>query len=226
MTGKPTSGDEAVAAPAQSAYERWELPAVKGLDARAGSGGRLTAARLEDIEEQARAEGFAEGRESGFAEGRRDGLKAGEAEARERVQRFDQLVTCLAVPLEQLDEAVEDTLVGLAMSVARQLVYRELSADPALVLEAVRAAVAALPEPDAPVRVELNPEDAARVRELREPGAGETRWSLLEDAGLPCGGCRVSAGSSRIDASVEARLASVIAHVLGGRTDNEHGAGD
>lgn len=221
-----SSEDEAAEGGNKTAYERWELPAVKGLDARAGSSARLTASRLEDIEEQARTEGFAKGREAGFVEGRQAGLTAGEAELRERVQRFDRLVACLATPLEQLDETVEDTLVSLAMAVARQLVYRELTVEPGLVMEAVRAAVGALPEPDAPVRVELNPDDAARVRELREPGAGESAWTLLEDANLPCGGCRVSAGSSRVDASVEARLASVIAHVLGGRTDNEHGAGD
>jgi flagellar assembly protein FliH len=40
-------------------------------------------------------------------------------------------------------------------------------------------------------------------------------WKIQQDPLLTRGGCRVSTGDSRIDATVESRLGAVIARVLG-----------
>jgi flagellar assembly protein FliH len=49
----------------------------------------------------------------------------------------------------------------------------------------------------------------------------DTPWRWIEDPTLSRGGCRVETANTLIDASVEARLESVINKLLGGeRTDD------
>ena len=119
-------------------------------------------------------------------------------------------------PLEQLDQGVEDELVFLAMATARHLVRRELKTDPSHVIAAVRQAVELLPISTQNIKVLLHPEDATLVREsLSVNNDDEQRWKIVEDPMISRGGCHVETEYSRIDATVETRINSVIAQVLG-----------
>ena len=186
--------------------QAWPVPEVRsGADA-----GRrpMTARELEELHNQARAEGF----EQGLKEGR-------EAGSREFVQRLELLGNAmrqLSTPFEQLDESVEQQLVQLAMLVARQLVRRELKADPTQVVAVVREALAALPVAARDVRLALNPEDAEMIREVLSLQEGDQAIRVVEDPVQSRGGCRVLSETSQIDATVESRLNAVIAHTLGG----------
>ena len=64
--------------------------------------------------------------------------------------------------------------------------------------------------------------DAALLRERMRVGEGEeSRWQIVEDPMLTRGGCRVSTDVSLVDASVEQRLAAVVARVLGEEREGE-----
>ncbi len=186
--------------------QAWPVPEVRsGADV-----GRrpMTARELEELHSQARAEGF----EQGLKEGR-------EAGSREFVQRLELLGNAmrqLSTPFEQLDESVEQQLVQLAMLVARQLVRRELKADPTQVVAVVREALAALPVAARDVRLALNPEDAEMIREVLSLQEGDHAIRVVEDPVQSRGGCRVLTETSQIDATVESRLNAVIANTLGG----------
>ena len=67
----------------------------------------------------------------------------------------------------------------------------------------------------------LHPDDLALLREL---GAVESHWQLHADASLTRGGCQLESERSRLDATVEARLAAVVDAVLGDDVDDEAGA--
>lgn len=203
--------------------ERWRPPEFEP----AGANGEATAERLrlstfepsahEKMHRIAYFEGLAEGRDEGHRLGRQEGLSDGRAELRDEADHFRQLMLALARPLEQVDEKVERLLVMLAMTVARQLVRRELKTEPGQVVAAVREAVSALPNASRAIQVHLHPEDAALVRaalDLNSNTAGP--WEIVEDPVLTRGGCRVAAEDSHIDATVENRLAVTIAKVLGG----------
>jgi flagellar assembly protein FliH len=174
----------------------------------------MTARELEEIHNQARREGF----EQGLKQGR----EAGSQEFMQRFQLLDDAMQRLARPFEQLDESVEQQLVQLAMLVARQLVRRELKTDPAQVVAVVREALAALPVGARDVRLALNPEDAAMIREVLLLQEGDHAIRVIEDPVQSRGGCRVLTETSQIDATVESRLNAVIANTLGGMrsTDN------
>jgi len=190
------SGDEA-----QTAYQRWELPHL------------LTANQMEQIQKQAYDEGFARGQS--------DGLQAAQQEMQARLQQLTKVLATLATPLKELDDRIEQELVTLAMAAARLIVRRELKADPAQVLAAVREALAALPAAARHVRLHLHPEDALLVREHFKLSEEEPAWKIVDDPVLTRGGCKVLTDTSQIDASVEARLTAILAEVLGGGRSND-----
>lgn len=204
-TSKIVPGDQL------SAYQRWELPVVEDR----GSGrAPPTAAQMELVQKQAYEEGFAQGRE--------EGLAAAAGEIRARVDTVDKLLRSLAEPFRDLDGQAEEELLRLAVAIARQLVRRELRADPAAIMVAIREGLAVLPASARDPQVRLHPEDAALVRELLGTSAGDGAWRLAEDPSLNRGDCRIVTETSQVDVGVEARLAAIMAKLLGGaRRDDE-----
>lgn len=178
-----------------------------------------TAAEIEEIQRQARAEGFEAGRRAGEERGRLEGLERGQEEAAGLVDRLKEVLDRLAHPLEGLDERVEQSLVSLAMSVSRHLLRRELKMDPGQVIAVVREAMAALPVAANRVQIYLHPGDAALVKERLTIKDDESPWEILEDPGLSRGGCRVVSETSLIDATVENRVAAAVAHIMGDERD-------
>lgn len=159
-------------------------------------------------------------REEGFEQGRQEGLAAARAQVQAEVDILHRLLHGLAAPFAELDDRVEKELVALALSVARQVIYREVQTDPELVVAAVRKALAVLPAGAREVHLHLHPDDARLVRELLPAGDGEDGWQIVEDSVHERGGCRVSTQTSQVDATLEARLQRAVAAVLGESGEN------
>jgi flagellar assembly protein FliH len=195
------------------AVARWDLPAVSGAPVQARRAGK-TVAEIEDVERRAYEEAYAQGRREGLESARIEGDKQ-IAQLKAQVARLDALCAALTQPLKDLDAQVENELTHLALTIARQLVRRELRIDPAQVIAVIRETVALLPASARGVRVHLHPEDAAVVRDkLAEPVA-ERAWSIVEDPVMTRGGCRVTTETAQIDARLETRLNTVITTLLG-----------
>lgn len=189
--------------PTNENAEKWNAPLFEGLP----DGGLLTASHLEDLQAQA----YEEAKSEGFAEG----LKAGEEELHRRVERLDTLLDSLAKPFELLDESVEQKLVELAITIAKQLFRRELRADPSQIVGVVREAIQLLPGSSRDVTVKLHPEDMALVEELLAKPEGTRAWSVAEDPLIERGGCKVVTENSQIDAQVEKRFEAVVTSIVG-----------
>lgn len=196
-----------------TAVSRWDLPAVSGQAVQSRRGGR-TVGELEDVGRSAYKEAYAKGHEAGLAAARAESQQL-LSQAKAQAASLEQILGTLAQPLKDLDQQVQDQLVQLAMTVARQLVRRELRIDPAQVIGIIRETVALLAPGTRDVRVHLHPEDAAVVREkLAAPGA-ERAWTIVEDPVMTRGGCRVATDTAHIDARLETRLHSIMTAVLG-----------
>ncbi len=167
----------------------------------------MTVDRLEALQQAAYDEAFAQGLEAG----RQEGLKRLEADAAALGRCFDTL----AEPFRELDEAVEQALVDLAVRVARQIIRRELKTDPGQIIGVVRETIGLLPVASRQVEVHLHPEDAAVVRNAFGDGQGEVAWRIVEDPVLTRGGLQVTTETSQIDARVEKRLESILATLVG-----------
>lgn len=155
-------------------------------------------------------------RERGYADGLQAGREAARGELQQAVARLEALLEAMARPLQSLDEATERELAQLAALVARRVVAHELRTRPERVVQAVRAAVAALPAATRQLQVYLQPDDLALVRDA---GCADAHWELLPDAALVRGDCRVESEHSSLDARVETRLASLVDALLGEDAD-------
>ncbi|MDZ7754486.1 MAG: flagellar assembly protein FliH [Gammaproteobacteria bacterium] len=201
-------------------FRSWELPEVGGAGkAKAGGGGNRprppTAGDIEQLEKQVREEAFRQGHAEGEAQGRQEGLRRAEQRNADVTKRLKALLDGMSQPYAELDERVVETLVELAVSVARHIIRRELRTDPEQVIAVVREAVAALPEVTPRVEIHLHPEDAALVRETVGVGDGESAWTVVEKPMITRGGCRVASESSQVDATIERRVAEAVAHIMG-----------
>ncbi len=192
---------------------RWDLPSVSGAPIQARRSGK-TVAEIEEVERQAYDEAYAKGREAGLASAKAEYQQV-IAQAKAQVARLEQIVSSLAEPLEDVDAQVESELTNLALTVARQLVRRELRIDPAQVIAIIRETIALLPSAARDVRVHLHPEDAAVVRERLAATTTERAWSVVEDPVMTRGGCRVTTEHAHIDARLETRINTVISTILG-----------
>lgn len=179
-----------------------------------------------ELEKEARAIA-----EAGFQRGRSEGLAAAAAEIQgkqrqldERIATLDRLLRELARPLERLDEVAVQELMVLAIRVGGELARRELRADPSQITHIIRHAAAELPLANRDLRVFLHPQDLQPVRARLDALRGEQTWTLLESADVGRGGCRLVAGDSRLDATLDERLRLIIEQALGDGAIN--GVGD
>jgi len=175
-----------------------------------------TAAQLEAIQQEAYKEGFEKGRHEGQETGHEEGVQQARREMQDYARRMQELLETFDEPLRDLDDQVEKELLNLVIVIVRQLVRREVKSDPNLIVGVVREALSILPVASRHVRLMLHPEDALLVREVYALGDTELGWELVEDPVINRGGCRVVTDSSQIDATLESRLASLIAPLLAG----------
>lgn len=207
-----------------SAYERWEAPVVE--EELPEQVELVTAAEIEAIQQQAYAEGYAQGYEIGVEQGHKDGFEAGHKELegilREKLKRFNSVMTFLSQPLQELDDRVVNQLTDMTVLITKQIIRRELHTDPGQVIAVVREATAALPVSSRDVRIFLHPDDAELVREVFSINEEHDQvWKLIEDPVLTRGGCRIQSENSKIDATVEYRVNQVIATLLGGERGDD-----
>ncbi|HGW5878909.1 TPA: flagellar assembly protein FliH, partial [Pseudomonas aeruginosa] len=127
---------------------------------------------------------------------------------KERLQSLERLMTQLLEPIAEQDALIEQGMVNLVNHVARQVIQRELHMDSSHVRQVLREALKLLPMGAANIRIHVNPQDFERVKALRE--RHEESWRILEDDSLLPGGCRIETEHSRIDATIETRLAQAV----------------
>ena len=203
-----------------SAYQRWELgglgerielpPATPpaGLPDAAKTPSTAepafvmpTAADLEALEEQARAEGYA----AGYAEGR--------AQADAEAARLRGLADDLAGTAKRAEEELAEAVMKLALGVARQVIRERLRAKPELLLGVVREALQSLPMVNEHPRLVAHPADAALLRAYLDEDSALHGWRLHEDETVTPGGCRLETAYSEIDAGLEARWQRALAAI-------------
>ncbi len=196
----------------------------------------LTVKDIEDTQKQAYEEAFAQGKKEGYEEGLQQGIEAGNAKGfeqgltegttkgheekiaslQEQAAEFISLLESLSEPFKTLDESIEKELVDLAIGIANQLIRREIKIDPGQIIAVIREAVNALPQASQQLILHLHPDDAELVRNSLALDEISSPWTLLEEPLITRGGCKVETETSKIDATVENRLAAIVANILGG----------
>lgn len=193
----------------------WQAPKLDDTSTNKNHDYNLTAAgsgAFKDEQDRKRQQSYEKSYEKGYQEG----LAHGQKELYEQIRNIKSVMATLAEPLSGLDNQVVDELVELCMLIVKQMVRRELKISPGEVVAVVREALSLLPVAATDVTLELHPDDAKLIRDALTQPENESGWSISEDPLLTRGGCRVLTSTSRIDATVEKRINSVIAEVMGG----------
>lgn len=211
----------------ESPVEKWNLPSVDSAssqifrdenkpkpDPDAENANIPTAEEIENWHLQAQEEGYQEG------------LKKAQQENAQLKQRLLSLINFFESPLQSLNEEVEQQLSLLAVTLAQQLVRREIRVEPGEIIGVIRESVQLLPANSRKIKISLHPDDAALVRKTLQLDENEEEqsWKILENRMISRGGCEITADKSVINATLENRLQSLAASVLGGDREDDKDA--
>jgi len=183
------------APPALATFSLWPLPEL----ARGIAQGQVAmpAAAVPSPEEEA----FTRGHEAGRAEAM--------SEANRTLKRAAGLLVSTA---EALDTArlntvreLEDSVYLLALAVAKQLIQREVAADPTIVRDLVQRGIEAFPV-GSHVEIHLNPEDLSALRSqfglpVADGRAADLQW--IADPSIEPGGCTLETPHRVVDGRVD-----------------------
>jgi len=195
-------------APANAVRFSWARgqadPTAGSADSAASE--RITAVNTAAIERDAFAKGFAAGERAGLeAAGQR-----GEAMLTRLTETLEQLTTLRNTMIHR----TERQMVQLALAIAHRIVQREVSLDRDLVVAMARVALDRLGE-TARVTVRMNPDDFAVTAQARAAQLAGSNVSVVADARIGRGGCRVESDLGVMDAGVEEQLREVARALLG-----------
>lgn len=165
-----------------------------------------TAEQVERIYEEARAAGYA----AGLAEGRASGEEQTRKMALDAGRQYRTLLENLNQALDKLDQSVAEELLALSIEIAAQIMRGVISAKSEALLPVVREAIASLPMQQSNVVLRLNPCDAANIRALLGDEFAQTGTQIVEDSEISIGGCRLLAGASEVDATIETRWKRIL----------------
>ncbi len=156
-------------------------------------------------------------------EGYQQGLKQAQKEIAEQKKQLLEVIRFFEQPLQYLNEEVEQQLNLLAVTLAQQLVRREIRAEPGEIVAVIRESVKMLPISSRKIRIFLHPEDAEIVRKALQLDEldDEQSWILKEDPMITRGGCEIKSDQSIINATLENRLQALAASILGGEREED-----
>lgn len=156
-----------------------------------------TAEQIEQIYQQAR--------EEGKAAGHQEGMKQAKQLITTEAQRLRSLIDTLTQELQEMDQAVAQDLLALAIDLTKKMTNQALQIKPALILPIVEEAIRQLPAVSQPIRITLHPDDAAHIRTHLEDHPNHPKWHLQEDVQIEPGGCHVKLGGCEVDATLATR---------------------
>lgn len=213
---KPQPSEEAleiIDSDAVDSSERWELPSFDGARRKPGrvedEAPKLpTAQEIAAIRDAAHQEGF----EQGYQEGQ----QKAQQEYQQLAKAFDNLMSQMSTPFKQQEEALGDEIAELAMMASRHIIRRELQLEPQQIIAVIRESIKLLPSYRRQVMVQLHPDDAKIVREIFSINQQESNsWMIADDPSVTRGGCLITTDSSRVDATLEKRIAELFGHLFG-----------
>lgn len=198
----------------------WALPEISDVSKQVDSDAPLTAREIKAVEDElqrVREQAYQEG----FTKGQQDGLASGQQQTEQIVQTLTTTLNALSTPLQHVDEKLEDELVNLSVSIAKQIVRRELKTDPGQIVAVVKESLSVIPSSAQNVRVYLNPEDAELVRKIIPVNGSDSKWNITDEPVLSRGSCKVETDATIVDATFESRIATIAAEILGSERSDD-----
>ena len=158
----------------------------------------------ETLRQQAYEEGLAKGEEKGYGEG----LKKAEPV----VTRMQELLAELEGLWHHLVQTYEAQIIDLVGRAAEKVVLSHVSLDHETIKRSIQQAFGTIPEPVS-ATIEVNPKEMEYIETLKEDFFTQAKSlkhvSLIPNASVNPGGCRIKTDTGEVDATVESRLDAV-----------------
>lgn len=150
--------------------------------------------------------------EEAYARGRREALDA----AGKNLESAAQALVAAAEDLSHLRESLASNnsqdMLRLVMTVAEQIIRREVAVDPQVVVNIIETALQSSVRSDQ-YRIRVNPEDLDHVIDQKPlflaSISGLKSLSIEADPAISRGGCRVDSDLGEVDATIETQLESI-----------------
>lgn len=192
-------------------------PGGETLDRRKGAGDSTTSpagaqsafhelriAELEKLAEQR----VREAREAGRAEGESKARAEAQEEVRATIERLANAIAELDHYRGQLLRQTETDAVRLSIAIARRVLRRELTVDPAAIEGLVRAALERLQSQES-CRVRMHPDFVPALRDCVERTGMENRVEIIPDAAQEPGAAVFETSRGSLNASIDSQLKEI-----------------
>lgn len=159
---------------------------------------------METLRQQAYEEGLAKGEEKGYG----DGIKKAEPV----VTRMQELLAELEGLWHHMVQTYEAQIIDLVGRAAEKVVLSHVSLDHETIKRSIQQAFGTIPEPVS-ATIEVNPKEMEYIETLKEDFFTQVKSlkhvSLIPNASVSPGGCRIKTDTGEVDATVESRLDAV-----------------
>jgi flagellar assembly protein FliH len=175
--------------------------------------------------EHALAQAQAQGHAEGLARGLEEGARRGEAKAleamRERLEQIENAWMTAGQELEsrraEMMRQAKRGVLDLAVAMGRKVVHRVIEVDPTVIEDQLELTLGLVLRP-LEVTIRIHPEDAPLVDQimprLREQYAHLKHVTIIGDPSVGRGGCVISFGQAKIDASIHTQLERIVRTLL------------
>lgn len=189
-----------------TAYQRWEMASFDDVSSSEGVRRQReqeaeNARTVSQILKQVRQEAYEEGFKLGYG----DGLNQAQTQMETERNQLLQLGSQFQQALSMQDVSVAESVLTLALELAKAMLKTKLQADPQAIIPVVLDAMNYLPQVKQPARLIVHHEDAKLLRAHLGEALKEQGWHLVEDNHIERGGCLVETADNQIDASNEMR---------------------
>lgn len=154
------------------------------------------------------AQRFAEGREQGKREGIAEGEQRAAAQIAPLLQRLSRSIAEISGAGVNIRRDAEAEVVRLSLAIARRVLHRELSMDPAALLGIAKAALDAIDARELQ-KVRVHPDDVALLSEELRRCAMPQRVEVAGDPTLERGAVILETTRGELDASIGTQISEI-----------------
>lgn len=150
--------------------------------------------------------------EEAYARGRREALAGAEQNLESSAQALAGALDEISRLRQALADNSKQDMLRLVMAVSEQVIRREVTADPDVIVAIIENALQASVRSDH-YRVRVNPQDLEKVTEKKPlflaSISGLKNLSIEPDSSISPGGCRVDSDLGEVDATLETQLDAI-----------------
>lgn len=203
-----------------TAYERWELPVVKG---NVVNNNKLVIDQepVFEVKQDVLDTLKANAHDTGLKEGKEIGYNTGVEEVNNHISYLDKIIHCLEEPLKNLTFPIEQDLMEMITIIVKKIIQQELTTKPEHILTITQLALQALPVSTRDVKLTLHPQDIELIKNNALIQNLDLSCELVANENISRGGCSIQTYPSSIDATLESRISNVFSQVFKDKLD-EH----